>query len=301
MPALQARWVQLGSSNAVQAALDFALKMRETLANAPLTDQLIATRMCATSLLFVGNLAQALVEYHAFIALYDPSLHGTAMRTGHSDHATMVQLGLAEAYTLMGNEAQANLWRTRTLAAARASGRLHDRCHTLAFAGCFHAILMHRWDEARAAIDELSDLLASNSLPNWAGYLDLFQGLLLVQDGEGARGLALARSGVDALMSARAFGNWWYILFAEACITCGAIAEAERMLALAETVFDMADWRFAPEFLRLQARLDLTRGDTAAAVARLTEAGTLARRQQAHLHSVLIDQDLAAILIPSQV
>ena len=250
----------MGSANAVQASLDFALIARETVARASLTDRLIATRMCATSPLYCDYNPGALVEYHAFTDQSDPALHGPAMRTGHSDHTTMVLLGLAKAYGLMGRAAKANHWRARTLAAVRASGRLYDRCHTLAFAGCFHALLLHQWSEAQAAIDEMSGLLANEALPNWTGYLNLCQGLLRVQRGEAEAGLVRARRGVRALISARVFGIWWYIIYADACIQTGAFAEAEALLAKAGAIFDTGEWRFASELTRLTAHLQRARG-----------------------------------------
>lgn len=294
--AMQARWVQMGSANNVHATLEFALKARETMAGASITDRLIATRMCGTSFLFSGALPEALGQYQEFMAQYDPVQHGSAMRMGHSDHAMMVMMGLAETHTLMGAAAEADHWRARVLEAAHLSGRLHDRCHTLTFAGCMHGFLMRRSDEVERNSGQLADLLAGHNLPNWKGYLDLFQGLLQAASGAEDIGLAHARRGLDALIAARAFGNWWYLIYAEACLAARRWAEAESVLHMAKAVENMGERRFEAEQHRLTARLCLGRdGDKAASLASLNAGLRAAERQSAGLLAERLSLDLRAL------
>ena len=46
-------------------------------------------------------------HYRAFLALYDGDRHAEAMRKGHSNHAVMIEMGLAESLLLMGQTAMA--------------------------------------------------------------------------------------------------------------------------------------------------------------------------------------------------
>ncbi|MFO1209066.1 MAG: AAA family ATPase [Amaricoccus sp.] len=295
--AMQARWVQLASANNVRAANAFAQEVLSMTADAAETERLIAHRMCATSLLFAGDLAQALDEYLAFMGLFDPDRHGEALRGGHSDHATMVMLGLAETHLLKGEAAATDAWRARALEAARVSGRDHDQGHALVFAGCLHPYLLGRHDEVAAHAAELGALIAQRSLPNWSPYLDLFGGLLAARGGDVEAGLARAQRGVQGLIAARAFGGWWYLLHAEACIEHGRWDEAEASLAPFRPMLELGAAEFAAEYHRLRGRLALRRdADEAAAVAAFRTGLQVARRQGAALLADRIEADLAAIV-----
>lgn len=295
IPAMQARWVQLASGNLVRAARTFALQARDMTADGPEVERMIAHRMCGTSLLFAGELAPALAEYHAFMRLFDPERHGDALRAGHSDHATMVMLGLAEAHLLVGDAATAETWRARALAAARAAARVHDEGHTLVFAGCLHPYLAGRHDEVAAHAEELAALIARRDLPNWRPFSDLFTGLLRARNGDADAGLAIAGRGAQGLVAAKAWGSWWRLLHAEACLDAGRPAEAAASLAPVRAMLELGAAQFAAEYHRLQARLALGRGDAAAAAAILDEARDTARRQGATLFLDRIEADADAL------
>ena len=82
---------------------ELAFQVRDAAAGGSEIDRLLAARMCATSLLFSAELRAAIAEYERFMALYVPEKHAAELRTGHSDHATMVMMGLAETYLLLGD------------------------------------------------------------------------------------------------------------------------------------------------------------------------------------------------------
>jgi hypothetical protein len=295
MPAMQARWVQLGAANRVRASRDFARQVLVATAHEAVVDRLIAHRMCGTSSLFCGDLADALRHYRAFVALFDPEGHAEAMRRGHSDHAAFVMLGLSEVHTLRGETEDADEWRDRVRDWTRHAGRVHDECHVLAFS-ILHACLLRRWEEAREQTDELVRMTTGHALPNWTGYRDLFDGVLRCREGDAEAGLAGARRGIDALLAARAFGNWWYLLHAEACIGAAAWAEAEDTLARFRTIMELGDTRFGAEYHRLAARLARERDGDAGAAARELVAGLeLADQQGAALLRGHLVADLAAL------
>ena len=279
--ALHLRWVQLLTSNQAQAARDLAFQLRDSAVAAGGADRLLILRMCATSLLFCGQLPQAQSHYLEFMALYDPDLHAGQMRMGHSDHAAIVLMGLAETCTLTGDLAAAALWQGRALAHVQGTGRHHDRCHVLTFAGCMHPYLRRNYAEVADHARQLAALLAAEPSPNWSGYLDLFKGLLAAQGGDAADGLATARRGVEALLASKAFGNWWALFYAEACLNAADPAEAARVLNIAQTIQDQGDTRFSAEYHRLCARRLI--GDHGGAAACLAKAAAIAQNQYALL------------------
>ena len=166
------------------------------------------------------------------MALYVPEKHAAELRTGHSDHATMVMMGLAETYLLLGDFDAAERWRLQTIATARQSERLHDIGHVLVFAGCLHPAMAGRFEDMARSAAELKNLVTKDDLPSWRGHADLFSGLALMRRGEKEEGLVRARRGIKRLLDAHAFSNCWFILFAQACFENGRLDEAAEMLAL---------------------------------------------------------------------
>ena len=293
VPALHSRWVVLLTWGAVHAMRELAFQIRDAAATGRDIDRLLAHRICATSLLFSAEFAPAIAEYERFLALYDPEKHAAELRTGHSDHATMVMMGLAETYLLLADFDAADRWRARTLEAARQSERMHDMGHVLAFAGCLHPALAGRFDEMERAAEELDDLVRTHELPSWRGHADLFSGLSRVRRGETQGGLARAREGIEQLIEAKVFGNCWHIVYAQACIEQGHVEEAAEMLALVRSTLDQGDVRFAAEFLRVDGAVALARGALDQARSRLQDALALALSQGAHLFVDRIRRDLA--------
>jgi hypothetical protein len=251
--------------------------------------------MCATSALFCGALSDAMTHYLAFMKQYDPQAHGAAMRTGHSDHATMVMMGIAETSLLMGDLDTAAEWRTRTLETAAASGRLHDRCHTLAFAGLCHNLLIREDAMARRYLNELQTLLREHQVANWMGYLDLFEGVLAGRAQPG-KGLELAARGFDTLVEGRAFGTWWLLIYAEMLLDAGLTNGVGEVIEKARSVSTLGDQRIGAELMRQEARWQAMCGSDANIVRNLLEGAlALARQQGAGLLANMIVHDLDRI------
>src|SRR6516164_3472018 len=75
-------------------------------------DRLIAHRCMGTTLLFRGEFAAAIAEFEQFQKLFDPELHNEALnRVGATVHAVTVKVGLAEAWTMLGEAERADMWR----------------------------------------------------------------------------------------------------------------------------------------------------------------------------------------------
>jgi tetratricopeptide (TPR) repeat protein len=293
VPALHSKWVVLLSSGEISAMRELAFQVRDAAAAGSEIDRLLAARMCATSLLFSAELRAAIAEYERFMALYVPEKHAAELRTGHSDHATMVMMGLAETYLLLGDFDAAERWRLQTIATARQSERLHDIGHVLVFAGCLHPAMAGRFEDMARSAAELKNLVTKDDLPSWRGHADLFSGLALMRRGEKEEGLVRARRGIKRLLDAHAFSNCWYILFAQACLENGRLDEAAEMLALVRPSLAQGDVRFAAEFHRVDAAVTLARGGSVAeARERLKDALALAESQEALLFVDRLRRDL---------
>lgn len=294
--ALSARWMQLAATNNIKGALGLALQLRESTKGGNEIDQLIAERMCGTSLLFRGELRPALDSYRRFMARYDADRHGPALKLDHADHMLMVMVGLAETLVIMGDFEAANEWRTRALDSARKSGRDHDHFQVLVYVGCFHALLMDRMDLLSTHVAELSSMIQKNPLPFWAGFCDLFSGLLLTANGETDAGLDQSLGGIQRVIDAGSFGHWWTLLPVEPCLLAGRLQDAAALLDRARVLRPLGDLRIDPEFLRLDAKLHLlTGGAVKDTVRKLHAAHELARTSGAGLFLPRIEADLAIL------
>ncbi len=294
VPTLHIKWVQMLTANLAGTARDFAYQVRETTADSPDVDRLIVLRMCATSDLFCGDLRTALKNYQSYMELLDPDRHGDQLRTGHTDHTAVVMMGIAEVHTLAGNRAEADAWRKRTVEYARTSRRLYDRCHTLTFAGCLHPYLLGEDADVEYHARELAEVMRAEPLPAWAGFSDLFLGLVATRRGAVADGLATARRGVEMLSAHRVYHNFWPLLHAEACLAAGLFDECSRMLNEARRMMEYGNVRFRSELCRLEARLLADRdGDREGALRLLTEASEIAEAQGAGLFTgrIVADRD----------
>ena len=297
VPVLGALWVT--QARRIPDSLRLAREMTEAAVDGDEIDRLIAARLYGTSLLFSGALGEARVELERFLALYEPSRHGGELaRYGVSSHAVMAMLGLAEIHTIQNDAGAARVWRERTLAGARADGRIRNICQPLVFAGCLLAALIGDDAALIAAAEEMTQLTESEELHYWRGHAELFAGLAAVAEGRAAAGFALARTGIDRLEDSHAFSNAWYIVHADACIRAGRTEEAARSLALAELGFAQGELWMGAELLRLRAHLRLAAGDGVAADADFAAARDLARRQEARLFLERIEQDMARLARP---
>lgn len=294
--ALYAKWVVIGSSGNIQGSAELAHQMRELAQDGTEIDRLIAHRTTATTLLFAAKLPEAIEEYHKFLAIYDEGRHADALRTMHGDHSLMVMLGLAEAYALAGKGEEAQHWRSAVLAAARQSRRAHDIAHILAFAGCLHPYLTGDHAEAARNADELVRLCQEHDLAFWLGHGTLFQGLGMMSAGDSAEGVAIARQGIQKLLSFNAFSNAWYVIMAAACLDHGTSRECADLLAHAAKSLEMGDLRFAPEYHRVRAELLHRMGEPQAEiVAEFRRGIALAEEQGTLLFLPALTSGLAAI------
>lgn len=293
IPVMHARWVVIGTENDIAGAAALASLALKLSSGGSETDRLIALRMCATDYVFSGQIRLALEHYHGFLDLYDASKYGEAMRAGHSDHALMVLLGLAEAYTMLGELDVADHWRQEVLDTSRASGRRHDQCHVLVYTA-MHAYISDRLDHVDANVGRLRELLGDQILPNWSCFVDLFDGLVAFDRGDRSA-FAQASAGYLQAVESRAFGNWWHVLYAQACIRSDQWEQAEASLRAAVIVHEGGSTTFGPEISRLQAAICRHEGDIASARAHLNAALTVSEELGLALFAARATADLATL------
>lgn len=293
IPVLHARWVVIGSENDSKGASELAARALALSSEASETDRLIALRMCATDFVFSGQMRLALDHYHGFLELYDASRHGAAMRSGHSDHALMVLLGLAEAYTMIGELDVADYWRKEVLDTSRASGRRHDQCHVLVYTA-MHAYISDRLDSVDANVGRLRELLGEQTLPNWSAFVDLFAGVVAFDRGDDSA-FGRATTGYLQAIESRAFGNWWHVLYAQACIRSERWEQAEAALRAASVVHQGGSTTFGSEIRRLEAAVCRHNGDISGARENLNAALTISEELGLALFAARAKADLTTL------
>ncbi len=297
IPALVSKWSVLGSGGNFRAAFELGQKIAETALDGSEIDRLLAYRVLGTSLLFGGNFSRAMQEFQNFLALFDPAKHGKELDSiGPSHHAVRVMVGVAQIHSLRAEFEASDDWRMKALDTARESGRVHDMCHAIVFAGCFHASLRRETAELLRYVEELKALITLHELPYWRGHADLFSGLGLIGTGRDEEGFATARRGIRGLIASHAFAYGWYILYAEACVGAGRLTEASDTLALALPPLEQGEAWLAADFHRVGARLSLARGESAESVCKMLEiALEIAETQGARLFADRVRDDLCAL------
>ena len=128
VPALFLNWI--ARFNETDVRFEVARQIAQVAAAGSTLDKLMAHRCMGTTLLFRGEFAAAIAEFEQFQNLFDPELHSEALnRIGATIHAVTVKVGLAEAWTVLGDAERAGFWREAALGDAEASGHYQTICH----------------------------------------------------------------------------------------------------------------------------------------------------------------------------
>ena len=295
VPALMLKWLaQLGAGD-IEALYGTARQIRQSAEQAGPVDRLLAHRTLGSTLMFRGELGAAVAEFSAFLDLYDPAQHdGELARTGATNHAGVAMLCLAECFTLMGERNQSAKWREAMFAYAKERSHAPSLCQVLSFGGCWLAALLGNVDELVRYAAELRSLVARHDLGPWRAHVDLLSGLGDIQRGALEQGFVAAKRGIEALVASNAFLlSTWVVMFAEACERHGRIADARRMLSIAETRIAAGERWLEAEYFRLRARVKRACGEPASEVTSDLEAAlAVAGRQSAGLLSERASADL---------
>lgn len=290
--ALVHKWI--GRFNETEARLQVARQIAEVAANGSTFDRLMSHRCMGTTLLFRGEFKEAISEFEQFLAMYVPELHSEALdKIGATLHDTAVKVGLAEAWTLLGDGENAALWRKIALEDAQAGGHFQTLCHATAFAGGLLAAFTADVDDLAFHASRLRSLTLQHDLPFWRPHADLLAGVAAIHRGAIDEGFRLAQHGIQRLMTAHEPSlTAWCVVFAGGCLKAHRIEEGlANFAAIAAEVENGERW-IAAEFHRLRGLLRLDAGDGRGGLGDLAEARRIAEQQGSILLKLRADTDL---------
>ena len=283
VPALFLNWI--ARFNETDVRFEVARQIAQVAAAGSTLDKLMAHRCMGTTLLFRGEFAAAIAEFEQFQNLFDPELHSEALnRIGATIHAVTVKVGLAEAWTVLGDAERAGFWRDAALGDAEASGHYQTICHSTAFAGGLLAAFLEDADDLAFHAARLRDLTLQHDLPYWRPHADLLGGVADIRHGAIEKGFRLAAHGMERMIAERLPSlTAWCVVFAGGCVKAHRPEEGLATLAgIAEEVETGERWT-AGEFHRLRGLLRLQAGDSEGGLDDLAEAQRIAVQQGAGL------------------
>lgn len=297
VPLLISKWVFVGASGQTGASIDLAYQIRDLTKDGTEAEKLIGYRTVGTSLFFAGRFDAARAELVKFVDLFDFDKHNADLsKFGTSNHAVMSLLGLAEIATIQGDAVAAQKWADAAIELADKSGRAHDYCNLALFLGCLLSFLHDDFDTALVSAQQLRELSVEHSLPMWNYYADLFEGTVLLWQGETEQGLKLCRESEERADELSNFLTFCYLFQTEACLHAGDVALARRSFSSIQMILFRQDSWLSAEFLRIEARLLLAEGESHDKVMnRLNEALAVAERQKARLLSARVTRTLKEI------
>jgi predicted ATPase len=290
--ALVHKW--MGRFNETEARLDVARQIAAVAANGSVTDRLMSYRCMGTTLLFRGEFKEAIAEFEQFLATFNSDLHGDALnKIGATLHDIVVKVGLAEAWTLLGDAERASLWRNTALEDARASGHFQTLCHTTAFAGGLLAAFNEDTDELALHASRLRSLTLQHDLPYWRPHADLLAGVAAIHRGAIDKGFRQAQHGIQRLMTAHEPSlTAWCVVFVGGCLKAHRIEEGLANFAAIASEVEHGERWIAAEFHRLRGLLRLQAGDGQGGLDDLAEARRIATQQGSVLFRSRAEADL---------
>src|SRR5262249_37034439 len=243
VPALFLNWI--ARFNETDVRFEVARQIAQVAAQGSTLDKLMAHRCMGTTLLFRGEFAAAIAEFEQFQKLFVPELHNEALnRIGATIHAVTVKVGLAEAWTVLGDAERAGIWREAALGDAEASGHYQTICHTAAFAGGLLAAFMEDADDLAFHAARLRDLTLQHDLPYWRRHADWLGGVADIRHGAIEKGFRLAAHGMQRMIAERLPSlTAWCVVFAGGCVKAHRPEEGLATLAdIAEEVETGERW-----------------------------------------------------------
>ena len=295
VPALFLNWI--ARFNETDVRFEVARQIAQVAAAGSTLDKLMAHRCMGTTLLFRGEFLAAIAEFEQFQKLFDPELHNEALnRIGATIHAVTVKVGLAEAWTVLGNAEQAGSWRKAALDDAEASGHYQTICHTAAFAGGLLAAFMEDADDLAFHATRLRNLTFQHDLPYWRPHADLLGGVAEIRHGAIEKGFRQAAHGMERMIAERLPSlTAWCVVFAGGCVKAHRPEEGLATLAGIAGEVETGERWTAGEFHRLRGLLRLQAGDNQGGLDDLAEAQRIARQQGAGLVEGRVSADLARL------
>ncbi len=162
-----------------------------------------------------------------------------------------------------GEADRARIVQGEAMALAERLGRPFTVAHAAAYAA-FLYVLDGEWREAARMATRAADLSDEYGFPLWSGTALVIRGRAVVELGEGERGLAEIREGLDVLRRARIrlAASLWFSLLAEACLRLDRVDEGLAAIDTglahcrdtAARLFEAELWRVRGELILRGAR-----------------------------------------------
>jgi len=259
--ALWALWIDRVNEGEAREAMAFANRLAELAeAAANPTDQLIARRVRAWSLLMLGEIEPAITGITTMLKAYGSNPRRSDMARFQYDQRSTARITLARALWLRGDADQALREVTDNIAAMTAADHTLSLAHVLSDAACFVALWRGDLDLAERFTALLRQHTSAQALDVWHTYGDCFEGELRIRRGDTAAGQKLLRSGIVELEAARfiCYHNAFQGVLADSLMRGGETHEAAAIVdaALHRSERTGEGW-CRPEMLRIRGELFL--------------------------------------------
>jgi TOMM system kinase/cyclase fusion protein len=229
------------------------------------------------------------------IALYDPSLHPSLVRTFGDDHGLFAYAHLIQVLLYVGDVDDALRYEGQQRAL---TAQLGNPLAT-AVAGVYTLAMYHmlgRREDMEAEAEKALALASKHGFFHWEMLARIGHGLTLVRRGEVDAGFANMRMGLGYLAMV---GQWtarpyWTLFLIEALLFTGATAEAQQLIETTiEGTTGKLDQSALPLLLRAKAGILAAAGDLDGALAVRRQALAKALEQGANLPALSVSLDLA--------
>jgi predicted ATPase len=299
-PALYGQW----AFHAVRAEHDAARELAEELLRRAQDHQdaaatVVAHRILGTGAFWRGEVAAAREPLERTLALYDPERHHSLAFLYVQDPRVAALSGLSWTLFTLGYPEQAQARSREALDAARELAHLNTLAYALMFA-CFFEQFRRAGRDAQDRAEVLVALATEQNFPHFLAAATMVQGWALTEAGEVETGLAQLRQGLPAWRATGAglYEPYFLGLQAEAHGRAGSVHEGLDLVAKAlRRVEETGERWFEAELHRLagELMLQLPETDLAGAEARLRQATTIARLQNAKLWELRATTRLARL------
>jgi predicted ATPase len=251
----------------------------------PIVPLMIGHRIMASSLLFVGDIVEALAHLEQAIALYDPIQHRPLATLFGTDTRAVVFSWRALALWVLGYPDAAVKDADYVVEDAREIGQAATLMYALGNASCTH-ICCRNYAAADAQADEIADLADEKGSSMWKAKGLLHQGCVLALTGKPSHAVQSLTSGITGHRSTGATGwlPWYLSHLAHAYAELDQFGDAQRCIGEAMTPVERTNERlWEAEVCRTAGEIALLtpEPDAAKAESYFERALAVARAQQA--------------------
>lgn len=255
---------------------------------------LVAQRLVSLSLLFKGQLTEAVQRLYAALALYDPQIHAGLENRFGQDLGVTTHIYLRIVLMLLGNTREADVHGQEAERAALATRHPNTLCYAHLHLAMFALIQLDDIEAERHCATMMSIAL-EHRMALYITYGRLLQEVLAA--GRGDKDSIARYMLEDAVVLGSKMRLFVPQIRIEACrraLTLGLGKQARELANMAEEMIEETGETMAlAELHRLKGALALDAGDRHSAESSLNEAITIAQRQSSKMWELRAAIDLA--------